>query len=100
MHTSVPAGPSLSATRRAWPPAPNVQSIAVSPGDGAVRSINSPASTGMWTQLMSRRIAKALGHLPDLGVEGLLLRLPALLGPHLEVVPHPDHHHLLLDARV
>src|SRR5918996_3553494 len=100
MQTSVPAGPRRSATSRAWPPAPKVQSIAVSPGAGAVRSISSPARTGMWTRLMSRRIAKALGHLPDLGVEGLLLGLPALPRPHLEVVPHPDHHHLLLDARV
>src|SRR5215211_7180135 len=100
MQTSVPAGPSRSATRRAWPPAPKVQSTAVSPGPGSVRSMSSPARTGMWTPLMSRRIAKALGHLPDLGVEGLLLRLPALLGPHLEVVPHTDHHDLLLDASV
>src|SRR5918999_2902358 len=100
MQTSVPVGPSRSATRRAWPPAPKVQSTAVSPGAGAVRSISSPASTGTWTRLMSRRIAKALGHLLDLRVEGLLLLLPALLRPDLEVVPHADHDHLLLDARV
>src|SRR5918996_4039923 len=100
MQTRVPVGPSRSATSRAWPPAPNVQSIAVSPAAGAVRSISSPARTGMWTRLMSRRIAKALGHLPDLGVEGLLLRLPALLRPDLEMVPDPDHDDLLLDPRV
>src|ERR671919_1112657 len=100
MQTSVPVGPSRSATSRAWPPAPKVQSIAVSPGAGAVRSISSPARTGMWTRLMSRRIAKALGHLPDLGVEGLLLGLPALPRPHLEVISHPDDHDLLLDAGV
>src|ERR671915_1230683 len=100
MHTSVPVGPMRSATRRAWPPAPNVQSIAVSPGTGWVRSISSPARTGTCTRLMSRRIAKALGHLPDLGVECLLLLLPALPRPDLEVVPNADHHDLLLDARV
>src|ERR687896_1779058 len=100
MHTSVPAGPSRSATRRAWPPAPKVQSTAVSPVAGDVRSISSPASTGTWRRLMSRRIAKALRHLPDLGVEGLLLLLPALPRPDLEVVPHADHHDLLLDARM
>src|SRR5918998_2896797 len=100
MQTSVPPGPSRSATRRAWPPAPNVQSIAVSPGWGAVRSINSPARTGTCTRLMSRRIAKALRHLPDLGVERLLLGLPALPAPDLEVVPHADHHDLFFDPRV
>src|SRR5918992_2556960 len=100
MQTSVPPGPSRSATRRAWPPAPKVQSIAVSPAAGAVRSISSPASTGTCTRLMSRRIAKALRHLPDLGVEGLLLLLPALARPDLEVVPHADHHDVPLDARV
>src|SRR5918992_4981294 len=100
MHTSVPVGPSRSATRRAWPPAPKVQSTAISPAAGAVRSISSPASTGTCTRLMSRRIAKALRHLPDLGVEGLLLLLPALARPDLEVVPHADHHDVPLDARV
>src|SRR5215211_1485444 len=100
MHTSVPPGPTLSATRRAWPPAPKVQSTAVSPRAGRTRSINSPASTGTWVRLMSRRIAKALGHLPDLRVEGLLLALPALLAPDLEMVPHTDHHDLLLDHRM
>ena len=49
---------------------------------------------------MSRRIAKALGHLPDLGIERLLFALPALPTPDLEVVPHADHHDLLLDLRV
>src|ERR671915_1708934 len=100
MQTSVPPGPSRSATRRAWPPAPKVQSTAVSPGAGAVRSISSPARTGMCTLLMSRRIAKGLGHLPDLGVERLLLARPAPLVPDLEVVAHPDHHDLLLYTRV
>src|SRR5918992_1585092 len=100
MHTSVPVGPSRSATRRAWPPAPKVQSTAVSPRAGDARSISSPASTGTWRRLMSRRIAKALRHLPDLGVECLLLLLPALPRPDLEVVPHADHHDLLVDACV
>src|SRR5687768_8533198 len=100
MQISVPVGPSRSATSRACPPAPNVQSTAVSPDAGAVRSISSPASTGMCTRLMSRRIAKTLGHLLDLAVERLLLAPPALLAPDLEVVPHPDHHDLLLDPGV
>src|SRR3712207_2561792 len=99
-HTSVPAGPSRSAMTRACPPAPKVQSTAVSPGAGAVRSISSPASTGTWVRLMSRRIAKALGHLPDLRVQRLLLLLPPAPAPHLEVVTHAHHHHLALDSRV
>src|SRR5215207_9653981 len=100
MHTSVPVGPRRSAIRRAWPPAPKVQSTTVSPGAGAVSSISSPARTGTCARVMSRRIAKALGHLPDLRVEGALLLLPALLGPDLEVVADPDHDDLLLDAGV
>src|ERR671921_1461420 len=100
MHTSVPEGPIRSAIRRAWPPAPKVQSTTVSPGAGAVSSMSSPASTGTCARVMSRRIAKALRHLPDLRVEGALLLLPALLRPDLEVVAHTDHHDLLLDAGV
>src|SRR5918997_1033066 len=100
MHTSVPDGPIRSAIRRAWPPAPKVQSTTVSPGAGAVSSISSPASTGTCARVMSRRMAKALRHLPDLRVERVLLLLPALLRPDLEVVAHAHHHDLLLDARV
>src|SRR5215208_7523649 len=70
------------------------------PGPGAVSSISSPARTGTCARVMSRRMAKALRHLLDLRVEGLLLLLPAVLLPDLEVVPHADHHDLLLDLRV
>src|SRR5215210_6926482 len=100
MHTSVPEDPIRSAIRRAWPPAPKVQSITVSPAAGAVSSISSPARTGTCARVMSRRIAKALRHLPDLRVESLLLLLPALLRPDLEVVAHPNHDDLLLDPGV
>src|SRR5215211_2133775 len=100
MQMSVPAGPIRSAMRRAWPPAPKVQSTTVSPGAGAVSSISSPARTGTCARVMSRRIAKPPGHLPDLRVEGVLLRSPALPRPDLEVVSHADHHDLLLDAGV
>src|SRR3954451_21012347 len=100
MAMRVPAGPIRSARRRAWPPAPNVQSPASSPGAGAVRSISSPARTGTWTGVMSRRIAKLLRHLPDLRVEGLLLRAPALRRPDLEVVADADDDDLLGDRRV
>src|SRR5215210_6101842 len=100
MQTSVPVGPIRSAIRRAWPPAPKVQSTTLSPGAGAVSSISSPARTGTCTRFMSRRMAKALRHLPDLGVESLLLLLPALLRPDLEMVAHAHHDDLLLDPGV
>src|SRR5215208_985962 len=100
MQISVPVEPSRSATRRAWPPAPKVQSTAVSPLLGAVRSISSPASTGTCTGVMSRRIAKALRHLPDFRVQSLLDRAPALGSPYLEVVADAHDHDLLLDRRV
>src|SRR5215217_5172937 len=100
MQTSVPDGPIRSAIRRACPPAPKVQSTTVSPLAGAVSSISSPARTGMCTRFMSRRMAKALRHLPDLGVQSLLLLLPALLRPDLEVVADAHHDILLLDLCV
>src|SRR5919107_4151795 len=100
MHTSVPDGPIRSAIRRAWPPAPKVQSTTVSPSAGAVSSMSSPARTGTCARVMSRRIAKSLRHLPDVRVERVLLLVPALLRPDLEVVPHADHHDLLLNAAV
>src|SRR3954454_1956922 len=100
MQISVPVEPMPSAIRRAWPPAPKVQSTTVSPAPGAVSSISSPARTGTCARVMSRRMAKALRHLLDLRVEGLLLLLPAVLRPDLEVVPHADHHDLLLNRRV
>src|SRR3984957_15925271 len=45
--TSVPDGPSRSARSRAWPPSPNVQSIASCPGCGLSRSRSSLARTGV-----------------------------------------------------
>src|SRR5215212_3029751 len=100
MQTSVPLGPMRSAIRRAWPPAPKVQSTTVSPAAGAVSSMSSPARTGTCARVMSRRMAKALRHLPDLRVESGLLLVPALPRPHLEVVADAHDDDLLLDPRV
>src|SRR4051794_31180039 len=100
MQMSVPLGPIRSATSRAWPPSPNVQSIAVSPGRGSSRSISSPARTGTCVRVMSRRMAKALRDLDDLAIQLLLVRLPAAPIPHLDVVEVADDDHVLLDARV
>src|SRR4051812_42945856 len=100
MQMRVPPGPIRSATSRAWPPSPNVQSIAVSPGRGSSSSISSPARTGTCVRVMSRRMAKALRDLDDLAIQLPLVRLPAAAIPDLDVVEVPDDHHVLLDARV
>src|SRR5689334_19048096 len=100
MQMSVPFGPMRSATRRACPPSPKVQSIAVSPGRGSSRSISSPARTGTCVRVMSRRMAKALCDLDDLAIQVLLVRVPAGPVPDLDVVEVADHDDVLLDARV
>src|SRR3954464_6467865 len=100
MQMSVPPAPMRSATSRAWPPSPKVQSMAVSPGWGSSRSISSPASTGTCVRVMSRRMAKALRDLDDLAIQLLLVRLPAAAIPHLDVVEIADHDDVLLDPRV
>src|SRR3954454_9783875 len=100
MQIRVPPGPRRSATRRAWPPSPKVQSMAVSPGRGSSRSISSPARTGTCVRVMSRRMAKALRDLDDLAIQVLLIRLPAGAIPHLDVVEVAHHDNVLLDPRV
>src|SRR5690349_12135287 len=100
MQMTVPVGPTRSATRRAWPPSPNVQSTAVSPGAGSSRSISSPARTGTWARVMSRRMAKALSDLRDLVRERVLVGVPGLAVPDLEVVQLTHDDDVLLDAAV
>src|SRR4051812_14761039 len=97
-QTSVPSGPIRSATSRAWPPSPNVQSTAIAPGRGSSSSISSPARTGTCARVMSRRMAKALRYPDDLAIERLLVLLPAAAVPDLDVVEVADHHDLLRDA--
>src|SRR4051812_11489148 len=89
-----------SATSRAWPPSPNVQSTAMSPGCGSSRSISSPARTGTCVRVMSRRMAKALRNPDDLAIERLLRLLPGVAVPDLDVVEVADHDDLLRDARM
>src|SRR3954469_20907780 len=99
-QTSVPSEPIRSATRRAWPPSPKVQSTAVSPGWGSSTSISSPARTGTCVRVMSRRMAKALRDPHDLAIQRLLVLEPALAIPDLDVVEVADHDDLLRDARM
>src|SRR5947208_6432731 len=100
MQMSVRSGPIGSATRRAWPRSPNVQSTATSPACGSSRSISSPARTGTCVRVMSRRMAKALRNPDDLAIERLLVLLPALASPDLDVVEVADHDDLLRDSRM
>src|ERR671916_1797791 len=100
MQTSVPPRPRRSATRRACPPAPKVQSTATSPGAGSSASISSPASTGTWVEVMSRRMAKALCEVGDAGAQVALVGDPGLAVPDLEALDVPHHRHVLLDSRV
>src|SRR3712207_378388 len=100
MQTSRPVGPMRFATRRAWPPAPNVQSTATSPGCGSSRSISSPARTGTWGRVMSRRMVKTLCDPGGLVGEVRLLLGPALARPQLEPVVRADEDDLFLYSRV
>src|SRR5438270_1532681 len=75
MQTSIPAGPSRSATSRAWPPPPNVQSTATSPGRGSITSISSPARTGMWLAVMSSSVAKVRCDVGDTDEDALAVGL-------------------------
>src|SRR4051794_14723848 len=62
--------------------------------------MSSPASTGTWVRVMSRRMAKALRDLDDLAIQLLLVRLPAAPIPDLDVVEIADHDDVLLDPGV
>src|SRR3954462_15948414 len=74
--------------------------MAVSPGRGSSRSISSPARTGTWVRVMSRRMAKALRDLDDLAIQFLLIGVPAGAVPDLDVVQVAHDHDFLLDSRV
>src|SRR5690242_14341297 len=97
MQTSSPEAPIRSATRRAWPPAPNVQSIAVWPGEGS--------STSTWMAVMSRssvtgsRSGESPCHLGDSRLEAPLLLVPAGAVPHLDRVEVPDQHNIARELR-
>src|ERR1700744_2693462 len=97
---SVPAGPSLPAISRAWPPPPTVQSTAVSPGRGSTRSISSPARTGMCVFVMSRSVAKARCEVGDTGQDVLEVLGIAAAVPDLQALAGAGDHDLLADAGI
>src|SRR3954465_1455066 len=92
---SSPSGPSPPATRRAWPPPPNVQSTATSPGCGSRSSISSPARAGTWVAVMSSRMAKAAGDVGKLIGEGVVVGGPGGATPDLEAVARAGDDDLL-----
>src|SRR5579875_219066 len=97
---SVPPGLTRSATRRACPPPPNVQSIATSPGWGSSSSISSPASTGMCVLRMSSSVAKALCDLRDAGEHVLAVGVVAGTVKHLQALAGAGDHDVLVEAGV
>src|SRR2546421_12511593 len=94
MPSRGPAGPRRSAIRRAWPPPPTVASTAVWPGRGASRSISSPASTGTWVAVMSRRSVKARGDVGDAAAQVRVVLAPAAAIPDLQRLPGARDHDL------
>src|ERR1700677_1129109 len=97
---NVPSAPRRPAISSAWPPPPNVQSIAVWPGRGSSRSISSPASTGMCVLLMSSRMVDTRGYLCDAAEQRRSMVIPAAPVPQLQAIAHPDDDDLLLQAGV
>src|ERR1700682_63035 len=125
--TSVPDGPRRSATARACPPSPKVQSIAVWPGRGSSISSSSTASTGMCPgppprgpepaaacartgpvrcprggrrpdRLISVSVVDTRSDLRDAAQQRRLVVAPSGLAPQLEAVADPDDHDLLLQS--
>src|ERR1700755_199612 len=97
---SVPGGPMRSATRRAWPPAPSVQSTAIWPARGASASISSPARTGTGVWGMARSVAKGLGQIRGSRREVGFVALPGGAVPELEAVADAGDHDLAADPGV
>src|SRR4051794_12069337 len=100
MAISVPAGPRRSATSRAWPAAPSVQSMAIWPGCGSSASISSPASTGTCVRGMSSRMAKCFGQVTGPRGQVGVVCLPGGAGPELEAVAGAGDDDLAVDPRV
>src|SRR5947209_18026870 len=97
---SVPAGPIRPAIRRACPPPPKVQSIAVLPGCGSRSSISSPASTGTCVVVMSISVAKARCDLGDTTDDVLAVALVGGPIPDLDALTRAGHDHVFLEVRV
>src|SRR6476646_6343426 len=67
MQIRVPPTPSTEAMRRAWPPAPKVQSTASCPGCGASSSTSSVARTGLCSIGITERVPCSRARPADAG---------------------------------
>src|SRR5258708_5779933 len=95
MAISFPSPFRRRASRSAWPPAPKVQSITVSPGRGSRFVTTSSARTGTW----SASVGKTLGNIFR---SPFIVRLPGAPGspiPDLQVIPSSEHRHVALELR-
>src|SRR5689334_22427177 len=125
---SVPADPRRAAMRPAWPPSPNVQSIAVCPGRGASSSTSSGARTGTWEaappaasragrpatpprrsrrgedprreRVISSSVIEARRDLLHFAEQLRRVLGPAVPAPELQTGPGADDDDVLLDCRV
>src|SRR3712207_2332158 len=98
--TSVPVGPRRSATSFACPPAPNVQSTAVSPSRGSTVASSSAARTGTCIAVISASMAHPAADLADVGDELAALAVPLRAVPDLDAVARADDLHVLGEAGV
>jgi hypothetical protein len=82
--------------QRGVPAAPNVASTIVSPGRGSRSDTTSSARTGTW----SVSVGKTLGNIFRAPFDLVQVSAPFGAIPNLEVVEHPGHRDLALDARL
>src|SRR5437588_11570425 len=94
---SLPSPRKSAANSSAWPPAPKVPSITVSPASTARSSRTSSARTGIWSVAFG---CKAFGNMLRPPFDFLDLRLPRRSIPDLEVVVDAGDHDLPTQGRV
>src|SRR6187431_3481012 len=92
-----PLPPRSAQSKRAWPPAPNVPSMTVSPGCTARSSRTSSARTGTWSALCRCEALCNKLCTPSHVVE---LLAPGLRRPELEVIADARDDDLLREPRV
>src|SRR5262245_15367422 len=90
---SLPSPRSRAVSKEAWPPAPNVQSMIVSPGFGARAASTSSARTGTW----SVSVGNALGNMSSAPFDLSEMLVPLRPVPDLEVVMDAGDGDLALD---
>src|SRR3954452_1906606 len=97
---STPSGPRRSAISPAWPPPPNMQSTATSPGCGSRGASASSATTGTCWAVMSSRLTKGGGDVEDLVGERVVVGRPGVAVPDLQALLGARDGDLLAEAGV